>query len=66
MKFIFCFRWTLFLVSFYLILKDLKNAKKFSDMLNIEKSKPHIKKTSKGEIYVEGDRVNFIGNFICV
>lgn len=31
-------------------------------MLNIEKSKPHIKKTSKGEMYVEGDRVNFIGN----
>lgn len=40
-------------------MEDLKNAKKFSDMLNIEKSKPHIKKTSKGEMYVEGDIVNF-------
>ncbi len=33
--------------------KDLKNTKKYSDACNEEKSRPHIKKTSKGEVYVD-------------
>ncbi len=40
----------------------MTNKKKFSDELNIEKTKPHIKKTNKGEMYVETERITFTGN----